>query len=181
MAAARKLLAVLLLLTSCAKSVKTEPPSPVSDLGAAGLQLMEHEATTCERITAHDSPDEPECQRVYAAWLRGKQRVEAVYPEAANIKMGMVDFLKPQTESSPSGKPYPVIRGFDVRGFMSVLGGPPLIAYSYEEVIEHETVHALGFLVGAATYRNFCHGTPDDPFGESGNVSSCIQRRNEEY
>lgn len=91
--------------------------------------------------------------------------------------MASIDFLMPQIGPSPSGKPYPVIHGLDVRGFMSVLGGPPLIAYSYEEVIEHETVHALGVLAGAATYRNFCHGTPDDPFGEPGNISSCIEER----
>lgn len=148
------------------------PPSPPPE--TFEQFLLRTELVRINDLTSHDpSNPTPDYKLIYEAFVRGRVRVAAYDPKAADIQMYQLSFFQPRLEMSPSGKPYPVIAGADVRGrsFFS------RIEYSYEQVVEHETVHALLWILGHDIYPIGCHGTPDDPFGVPENVSSCIEKR----
>ena len=173
---------------------KSAPTIAVKSVEAFDAMLLRTELQTCDDITSHGSTAPPDCRRIYEAWDRGRERVSIVYPEALTLTMGSVWFYQPPTQPSPSGKPYPVFVDQDIRG-RTITDGFLQINYSYEEVVEHETVHALVFILDGLKRRTesarqasaidqrtqeflweiACHGTPDDPFGVLGNIASCIE------
>lgn len=166
--------------------------------------LERTEGVNCTILTTHMEGDAPDCHRIYEAWVRGRSRVARVNPEAARIRMDAVSFFRPTLYWVPE-KPYPLIADYILpgetephdyyRGFMYPYGGLQ-ITYSYEEVIEHEAVHAILFLlfghqrrtdemieaesggyVPAADelYMIGCHSTSDDLWGDGppGNETAC--------
>jgi hypothetical protein len=152
-------------------------------------------APDCEAITAHveqqNSPA-PNCQRLIAAFERGRARVARVWPEALGIKVSDFYFYRPEIFFLPE-KPYPLFRSGLPEGspneFIRGLTSPQiptLIQYSYEEIVEHEATHAIMFHIHPelmrdpqvvarepgtadpatpmlAVWQIMCHGTSDDP------------------
>lgn len=204
--------AVLLILTGCANRQPPSPPVPPvvivhpEPVETFDERLWRTEGVLCVDITQVQSGSPADCKRLVEAWTRGRSRVAAIYPEAANVRMSAFWFYRPELVSHES-KPYPLIydylnpdgtpheywRGFFYSDFT------PQIVYSYEEVVEHEAVHAIAWAVAGQRVRTAaditadtggvyvqaglpfpwylitCHGTPDDPFGEPGNRGSCMQ------
>jgi hypothetical protein len=192
-----RIVALPLLLLSCRDP--SPPPSPPESFPQM-LQRTEH--VSCADITYHDYTYDaaPDCQLIYEAWVRGRALVARVYPLATEYKMVGINFYRPKLIIVPE-KPYPLLDlPGNPRGLTYVMGGVQ-ITYSYEAVIEHETVHALLFLIDGLRVREpsavaadmggyspsdflyipfyfyliGCHGTPDDPFGQPGNRASCLQ------
>lgn len=192
-----RIVALVLLLSTCSNG-GSPPPPPVETFEQ---MLLRTEGVTCADVTYHDYWPVPDCRKINAAWDAGRKRVVLVYPEAAQIQMSAVTFYRPKLTHRPD-RPYPLIADVpgNPRGLTYMEGGI-LITYAHEEIIEHETVHALtylldgmkvrepaaiqqdmgGYFASDFLYRPFswyliaCHGTPDDPFGEAGNRTSCTQ------
>lgn len=161
-------LCCLLVMSACHRPGQVQAPESFA------MMLQKTEGVSCADITGYDSGNPPDCRLIYEAWSRGRRRIDRAFSPIHRFTMHDVSFLKPYTIMIPE-KAYPVIPPWNVRGITFTAGGV-LIDYSYEAVIEHETTHALGFLLGLPGWEHFCHGTPDDPFGEPGNISSCIER-----
>jgi hypothetical protein len=189
---------IALTLAACHHPVPVPTPSPE----AFEQMLFRTERVTCADITYHDYGDTPDCKLVYEAWVRGRNRVAAIYPVAAEYKMVGIGFYRPRL-LWVDDRPYPLIADApgNPRGLTYVQGGVQ-ITYSYEHVIEHEAVHALVFLVDGIKVRppdavtqdmggyrpeDFlnlpfylyligCHNTPDDIFGDGppGHRTGCV-------
>jgi len=206
-----RLALLLLILAGCnGNPAPAPPPPPVTIPDPVPVETFEQrlirtEGVSCAEITAAHSGEPPSCERIVAAWERGKARVAALYPAAANVRMSAFWFYRPELVYHES-KPYPLIYDYlnpdgtpheYKRGDFSTAVVPQML-FSYPEVVEHEAVHALTWLLdgqrirtpeaiaadqGGVTvfglpyywYLITCHGTPDDPFGEPGNRGSCTQ------
>lgn len=187
-----------LLIASCIHHVHT----PAIETFEQHLERTE--GVTCLAITAHEDGDAPNCRKLYEAFVRGRNRVAAVYPEAARVPMSAFTFVRPKLYWV-DGKPYPLIIDYWLPGasapheyLRGITYVPPsysfLIAYAYEQVVEHETVHAMGWYLDKARQRTpadisadsggytppaqefwriTCHGTPDDPFGTPHDRGGC--------
>jgi len=182
------ILSLCLFLTACAAQ-------------HAKLSLPAVPATQydCVAITAHAEGATPDCQAIVAAFERGRARVVKLYPAASQVKLEDIFFYRPHLVYVDD-KPYPLFDSLNglgpgeqlVRGLTSA-DGPVLIQYAYEDIVEHEAVHALMRLVAGAVLRSpeaieastpdqqaeylwmeSCHGTSDDQYGEPGNIASCI-------
>jgi hypothetical protein len=182
---------------SCGGNSRPIPPR-IPETFEQRLQRLEN--VSCAQITYHDYGDAPDCQRIYEAWVRGRNRVSRIYPLASEMRMSGVSFYRPRLMQVPE-REYPLLADVpgNPRGVTYISGGLQIV-YSYEEIVEHEAVHALVFLVDGLKVREAqmaeqdmggyqpgdfqhlpfyfylvaCHGTPDDPFGESGNRGSCV-------
>lgn len=190
-----RLCAALLLLSACHSSTPVPPP-PIDTFAQL---LAREEGVTCDQITAHAAGEPPNCRKVYDAWVRARHRVAAVYPDARTVQMSRVFFFRPALHWIDP-KPYPLINLMPdgvppvyVRGVTST-DYPILLQYAYPQVVEHEAVHALLLIllghqarreqdIEASTpdqrdpflFQVGCHGTPDDPFGEPGNIAGCSE------
>jgi hypothetical protein len=194
----RLLCTILLFLCSCVHRLPVQPPESFCD------RLQRTEGVSCVDLAYHDYEDvlpAPNPERMYAAWNRARLDMGRLYPAALNIRMGDVAFLRPRLMWS-NDHPYPLLAD-DPRHPRAYTWIFPylMIAYSYEETIEHEAHHAIGVLLFGSEARTaeaiaadgggyepadwlglgffprwfiLCHGTPDDPFGSPGNRASCV-------
>ncbi len=148
-------LTVILLFAGCARQQTNPPGWYVTE--TYDQALYRTEGVTCVALTGHADGGEPDCQKIVEAWQRGRARVAAIWPAAANIKMSQATFFRPKLYRVPE-KPYPLIAdGIDpltgevteyVRGLTyEASPGGPMIVYSYPEVIEHESTHTIVYLL----------------------------------
>lgn len=189
---------VLLALLSfgCARKVAPQPPPPIVVESFCDF-LVRTEYLTCSDLTSHQEGESPDPKKAYDALVRGRNAVAVLFPNVASIKFGRFTFFRSERFYDPN-RPYPLIvgwRDFNTSTDVLVRGifHPDLlfIITSYENVLQHEIAHALVYLAEETLilreakfitdaypqkylYEVMCHGSEDDPFGEPGNVSSCI-------
>lgn len=194
MFASRKSLLVLfvliLVVAACRHRTPVQPP-PAETFEE---MLFRTEYTHCEVIIAHAEGEAPNCRLLYEAFTRGRKRVTALYPQAAEIKMSAVTIYRPKRLWVEDVE-YPLIEEVPSQPRGVFYPDPPFIQYSYEAVVEHEAVHFLLWIlqpdrtrepamiladpgdannIMAWFWQIGCHGTPDDPFGQRGNRASCV-------
>ena len=218
------ILFVTLLFTACGGSGNNSvTPIPVTQIPVqVPVLTLEQKITNlndglggCALWQDHDEgTDLPDCQRIYDAIERSIARATPVYPQATTLSISplVVHFHRKARHYDPS-KPYPLIYGMTgsdtdpqyVRGYtvtsdqISGYNGVD-VYYSYEECLEHEMLHVIGWLFDHETlrtpeaialdnggYPNWmtfarfplylinCHGTSDDKFGVLGNRASCAE------
>lgn len=183
------------ILCNCARQTPIRLPETFDSM------LFRTEGVHCEDLTYHDYDliPAPDCHKIYEAWVRGREDyAQKKDPRARTVRMMQSAFLRPALEWYP-GKPYPLLRDTpDHPRAYTWIYPYPMIVYSYEETIEHETHHLIGYLLNAAEARTdttdnggyspdayagfgyfpawfiYCHGTPDDPFGIAGKRDSCV-------
>lgn len=169
----KALLLAIFMLAACAG--RTDPPVEPPIIPPIPLTVearLQSHGLTCDDITAHADGEKPSCERIGAAILRGYDRFLHVYPDSAHIRLSYIYFYRASQVWHPT-KPYPLMissKGELVRGeFVPSLQPPAgygyvvMVSYSYEEIAEHEAVHALTWMVDPAKYINSCHGVPGDP------------------
>ena len=170
---------VLLSSMGCAKP-RTQPPPTFT-------QILQAEGVTEQQITERvaDCAPAPNARKIYQAFVRGRDRVATLYPEAKFLSMNIISFAQ-TCLSWNEGEEFPRIRGHGAMGFSQ----GTVIFYAFEEVIEHEVAHVLVFLLDNRErtweainapgdedqaeylflYQIVCHNTTDDPFAGS-NIS----------
>jgi hypothetical protein len=194
-----KYLLGLLILTGCTGTQVpvVPPPAPVETFCQ---MLYRTENVTCDELRSHQEGDDlPDVQRIYDALVRGRNRAAGIYPNVADIKFARVSLYRPQRyyDVFPT-RPWPLIIGWhdyttDMDVYIRGIFYPETMSinYSYEEVLEHEIIHALVYLatdtlierlpefITPASPEQYlfqvtCHGTVDDPFTRDGDTSACI-------
>jgi hypothetical protein len=167
--------------------------------------ILRWHGVTCDQITQHASgTPKPDCRKIVAAFDRGVRRAVQLWPRAVETRLREIVFYRGPVfwPYGPIGQSEPLLANVPntPAAYTSVVGSIPFMLYAYEETIEHEVVHYLGFKYAWDVNRELwavtaddgqwkgwdlnvpmpwwwilCHGTPDDPFGEAGNRRSCLQ------
>lgn len=154
--------------------------------------LQRTEGVTIAGLTGHDSAvDAPDPKKLYDAFVRGRNRVAKLYPQATSIQMSALTFFRTALMWN-AGESFPRMANGPAAGAIADTAMGTFIYYAFEEAVEHETVHALMCIVDGAQKRTpaaidnpkdadqagntnvwqiACHNTSDDPFGGGLSIS----------
>jgi hypothetical protein len=176
--------AAVLGLECCAHSVPVVVPAPETPCE----MILRTEGVSCATLAAgHDvGAPTPDTIKMYNAFVRGRNRVALLYPAAANIKMNALNFWQTAVHWNP-GEAFPRMPD----GAMAITLVGINIQFAFEQCIEHETTHALIWLLDPGKvrtqaaiddpadadqkalgfdhiYQITCHLTVDDPIVDDG-------------